>query len=888
MENNYFFTNKLGEFKLQNPRNYHYLYFPLVGSTGMKSSITPFLQGDAKLDQNSFALLPVSQEDLHSSLLSRNIWLNIDGSFTSLQDIGNATKDYANTVVEGGLLYHTLTHTNRTFETILTSFVPFEKDHVEVHKLTYRNLTEEVQDVQITLAIPIYGRSAESIRDHRHVTALLNRAYVVKNGIINYPTMTFDERGHSKNKRCYGVFAASNDTPIDKYFPILEDFVGESGSLQRPDALYDSECRNYEVGTHTDGYEVIGGLQFKTVSVKPGTSIEVLFTIAIEDDFEALQEMATSYLNTSYFNHQLQLTKDQWRTIVSAVEFHFEDEDFNNWLQWVTIQPILRRLFGNSFLPHHDYGKGGRGWRDLWQDGLALLLLNPSDVRRMLVQNFAGVRIDGSNATIIGQQDGQFLSDRNHIVRVWMDHGVWPWITVKTYIDRTGDIDVLFEKQTYFHDQHTHYSRRVNPKSQQVQTLLTTEDNQYYGTLLEHILIENLVPFYNVGSHNIMRLENADWNDGLDMAKERGESVPFTALYASNLQQISNLLVDLHKQGVTTISLLEELSYLLDTLHSPLDFNNIQSKNDRLTEYFDAVSVHVSGQKTEYSCLDIATDLQKKSQYITALIRSQEWLEDTQAGFYNGYYDNDSNRLESIGKNIHMTLTAQVFPIMANVATDDQIEKIIQASDRYLFDEHVGGYRLNTNFNEVKNNMGRMFGFAYGHKENGAVFSHMAVMYANALYQRNFAKAGRKALLQLYKQAKNTPQSKMYPGLPEYFDNRGRGMYSYLTGSASWYLLTLVEEVYGIKGRYGDLYLTPRLFLDDFKNGETSIKTIFLGTRKEFVFKNLDNKEYGDYVISAIEIDGKNVPITTDKPFLIVPKKLVQKAQTIHILLKSA
>ena len=39
-----------------------------------------------------------------------------------------------------------------------------------------------------------------------------------------------------------------------------------------------------------------------------------------------------------------------------------------------------------------------------------------------------------------------------------------------------------------------------------------------------------------------------------------------------------------------------------------------------------------------------------------------------------------------------------------------------------------------------------MFGFAYGEKENGAVFSHMTVMYANALYQRGFAKEGAKAL----------------------------------------------------------------------------------------------------------------------------------------------
>ena len=56
------------------------------------------------------------------------------------------------------------------------------------------------------------------------------------------------------------------------------------------------------------------------------------------------------------------------------------------------------------------------------------------------------------------------------------------------------------------------------------------------------------------------------------------------------------------------------------------------------------------------------------------------------------------------------------------------------------------GYRLNTNFHEQKFDLGRMFGFAYGEKENGAVFSHMTVMYANALYQRGFVKEGYKAL----------------------------------------------------------------------------------------------------------------------------------------------
>ncbi len=55
---------------------------------------------------------------------------------------------------------------------------------------------------------------------------------------------------------------------------------------------------------------------------------------------------------------------------------------------------------------------------DLWQDCLALLLMNPDGVREMLLNNFQGVRIDGTNATIIGSKEGTFIADRNQITRV--------------------------------------------------------------------------------------------------------------------------------------------------------------------------------------------------------------------------------------------------------------------------------------------------------------------------------------------------------------------------------------------------------------------------------------------------------------------------------------
>ena len=43
--------------------------------------------------------------------------------------------------------------------------------------------------------------------------------------------------------------------------------------------------------------------------------------------------------------------------------------------------------------------------------------MNPDGVRKMIVDNICGVRLDGTNATIIGSRQGEFLADRNHIVR---------------------------------------------------------------------------------------------------------------------------------------------------------------------------------------------------------------------------------------------------------------------------------------------------------------------------------------------------------------------------------------------------------------------------------------------------------------------------------------
>ena len=203
---------------------------------------------------------------------------------------------------------------------------------------------------------------------------------------------------------------------------------------------------------------------------------------------------------------------------------------------------------------------------------------------------------------------------------------------------------------------------------------------------------------------------------------------------------------------------------------------------------------------------------------------------------------------------------------MSKTATPEQAKSVIASAKKYLYEKEVGGYRINTNFKEEKYDMGRMFGFAYGEKENGAVFSHMTVMYANALYQNGYAREGYEALQTLADTALNFEASRMYLGIPEYFNNDGRGMYAYLTGAASWYMLTVVTEAFGVKGELGTLVLEPKLVKEQFDaKGRASIELIFAGKKIKVCYENKNQKDFGEYKIVEAFLDGTCIEYTSSK-----------------------
>jgi cellobiose phosphorylase len=213
---------------------------------------------------------------------------------------------------------------------------------------------------------------------------------------------------------------------------------------------------------------------------------------------------------------------------------------------------------------------------------------------------------------------------------------------------------------------------------------------------------------------------------------------------------------------------------------------------------------------------------------------------------------------------------------LCGIADLEQAKQLIRSVDNYLVDPAVGGPRLNTDFKNVLLNMGRCFGFAYGHKENGAMFSHMAVMYAYALYERGFAHQAFQIFKNIYQHSANFAVSRMYPGIPEYFDECGRGVYPYLTGSASWVIFTLLTQTYGVRGELGDLRLSPKLVAEQFnQSGETHIRTIFAARKMDVKYVNPERIEYGKYCIERILLDGKTLNCLPDPQGILIPRETI-------------
>ncbi len=851
----------------------------------MKSSITPELKGDVCASFDKYLMPPVVTEDLPRTNNSRYFWISAENTdpwcVNGLSPHQQARKwsdnpDDSEIIAEPGVFSLKRAHKNLSLDVEIVITVPHTKDKVELWKVTVHNSGHNPCRFTPFLAVPMFGRHADNLRDHRQVTSMFQIVTRTDSGVSIKPTIVHDEHGHRVNQSTYFAAAFNQDgQKPDRIWTRMLDFIGEGGSLSNPQAVYHNLAEPSLSPKERNGVDSLAAMSFPAIELNAGEETSLIMILGITDENDQ-DIIVTRYNTAEKFNAALSATTKYWSDLTGQVEFKTGNPDFDEWMRWLAFQLKCRQIFGNSFLPDFGYGRGGRGWRDLWQDLLSIFLVDPESARHEIVNNFKGVRIDGSNATIIGSSPGEFKADRNNIPRTWCDHGAWPLFSLNFYIQQTGDFEVLLKDIEYWKDSFVSRSKARDEKwlPEQGNWLLKESGEKYLGSLLEHVLIQQLSAFYHVGEHNILLLEGADWNDTLDMARNRGESVCFQNFYAGNLGILIDLLESLKNRGIQKVELLQEMSSLFDRTMSqlPLNYEKIDEKRRLLDSYFTKVKHKVSGQKLDISIDELIQDLKSKENHSKKKIESGEWISiDSDKGFFNGHYDDLGRAMHGkYPEGYRIDLTSQVMPVMFDVASDKQIDSLFQSAKELLGDAGKAGLRLCTPYPDIDMNIGRITGFVYGYKEHGSKWMQQNIMFMYGLFHRNHTEAGYEIFHDIFDLSNNSGVSKTFPGIPSYYDPEDRGAYMYLTGSSTWIFLSIVTQLFGVRGKGGKLLLNPKLspwFFDE--NKEASVRLNFNNQRIQVCYSNPSLLKVGEYQIKSVVVDDKEVFSGSENAVLI-------------------
>ena len=880
--------DKHGSFTAVDPDQTSRLYFPLMNEAGMKTSGTPELKGDISANFAQYLMPPVVTEDLPRTNNSRYVWLTFDNhspwSLNGLSSEQQSLKwtdnpEKSEIQARPGMFRLKRFHHKLAITGEISITVPNTADKVELWKVIIHNHGDVDQKITPYIALPLFGRHADNLRDHRQVTSMFQITSKLSYGVHLKPSIVHDESGHRINKTSYFAmgYGPQSEKP-ERIWTRMQDFIGEGGSLSNPQAVFQNLPEPDLNESDRNGVDAVCAMSFSPKTLKPGEEIQLHMLIGITDNSDA-EEIFSRYNTQNKVDSILDDTLNYWSDLTGQVEFETGQKDFDEWVPWLAFQLKCRQIYGNSFLPDFGYGRGGRGWRDLWQDLLSIFLVDPDSARNEIVNNLKGIRIDGSNATIIGNKPGEFKADRNNIPRTWCDHGAWPLFALNFYIQQTGDFEILLKEIEYWKDPFVFRSTEIDElwNEDEGNWLLTRNGDKYKGFVLEHILVQQLSAFFHVGEHNILLLEGADWNDTLDMAKNRGESACFQSFYAGNLGILIELLEVLKSRGMHSIGLLDELSALFDRSlnQGTINYGVISEKRELINKYFQSVRSRVSGRRRDFKVDELITDLKIKEEHAKKQIRSQEWISTDNGGYFNGHYDDQGQAMHgNFPEGFRMDLTSQVMPVMFDVASDNQVLEVYQSARKILGDESSPGLKLCTPYPDIDMNIGRITGFVYGYKEHGSKWMQQNIMFMHGLFHRNHIQAGHEMFRDIFELSNDSAVSKTFPGIPSFYEPDDRGSYMYLTGSSTWIFLSLVTQIFGIRGRAGDLMLNPKLsdWFFDHKQ-EAKIKLNYRNQRVQITYFNPQCLAVDNYKIQSVKIDDRSVFSGSESSVIIDSKE---------------
>jgi cyclic beta-1,2-glucan synthetase len=541
------------------------------------------------------------------------------------------------------------------------------------------------------------------------------------------------------------VAFAAMSEPVTSHTGDRREFVGRNGSLGAPAALALRGAAPLAGATGV-AYDPCAALQ-SLVSLAPGETREITFILGAAATMDDALQQLDAFSTTPAAAAAATATTDAWSRRLSVIRVRTPEPSFDAMLnEWTLYQALGCRMWARSAVYQ---SSGAYGFRDQLQDVLAFVYAEPQIARTHILRAAGRQFVEGDVQHWWHPQSGRGVRTRISDDLAWL-----PFV-VKRYIDVTGD-DGLLDEQVGFITM-----RELAPGEEEIYDLPQPSGEQ--GSIYEHCL-RALRRACTTGSHGLPLMGTGDWNDGMNRVGIEG-----------------------HGESVW-------LAWFLST--TARDFAELAERRGDAT---------------------VATDFRTIASAYATAVDATAW---DGAWYRRAYFDDGSPLGSSTSDECHIDSIAQSWSVISGAGDPARASQAMASFEQRLVDDEARLLMLLTPpFDKTPHDPGYIKGYLPGVRENGAQYTHAALWAVLAT-----AKLGKgDRSFDLYQMLNPLTHSLTAEGVAVYkvepyvvaadvytaTGHRGRGGWTWYTGSASWMYRIGLEAILGFTKRGDTLTIRP-------------------------------------------------------------------------------
>jgi cellobiose phosphorylase len=395
-----------------------------------------------------------------------------------------------------GVGYTTITSRNQGIESEYTVFVP-PGEPLEIWRVRLTNRSGRARRLDLVSYLEWnLGPAPDTHREFHRLFIETEYAAPACALLAGKRLSTIAEHGRGQPWNVewpHVAFHAASPRPV-AYECDKESFLGQYGSIAAPAAL----AKPHLTGSSGKWLDAIGSLQV-AVTLAPGETREVVFTLGLADDRAAALRLARRYQRAGAVEAAWRRMRRFWDGLFAPLEVKTPDPAFdlltNTWLKY---QTLSSRVWGRTgyFQPG-----GAFGYRDQLQDSQVFLPLDPGRTRAQILLHAAHQFRDGTTWHWWHPLTGEGAKKPYNDDLLWL-----PFVTLN-YLRETADFAALEERAPF-----------LGPDG---------KPSRESGSLYEHCRRAIDTFWTRLSPRGVPLMGAGDWNDGLSAIglKLKSESV---------------------------------------------------------------------------------------------------------------------------------------------------------------------------------------------------------------------------------------------------------------------------------------------------------------------------------------------------------------------------